>query len=416
MNPKEASSGRSMNAEGVPARPVVAIYADPLLAPSMPWVRAQAESLRLFLPYYVGPRSLQPGGLELPRDRVITIHRMRGIWGRIREAPYKVFGFAPIFLRRLKDIQPHLVHAHGGPATMMATHLSRALGIPLIATFHGSEVTEGNALEFSPHYAVRMYALRREFVAREARLCLAVSQFLRERMLQQGFPESKTIVHYIGVDVRFFCPDPKVEREPVVLFTGQLSEVKGCGHLIAAMARVQVEFPEAELVVIGDGPLRDSLETTARNHLGRFRFLGTLPPERVRDWMNRSQVFCVPSIKTPSGATEAFGIVFAEAQAMQLPVVSCASGGIVEAVTHGKTGILVKEGDHYSLAESILFLLRNEPVRRSMGDAGRQRVCTEFNLERQTRKLEILYGQVLGEAAEETSGESQARLVQGIGP
>jgi glycosyltransferase involved in cell wall biosynthesis len=233
-------------------------------------------------------------------------------------------------------------------------------------------------------------------------------------MLQQGFPESKTVVHYIGVDVRFFCPDPRLQRKPVILFTGRLTEVKGCNHLIAAMARVQAELPEAELVVIGDGPLRTSLESDARVHLRKFRFLGAQPPERVRDWMNHAQVFCVPSVNTPSGATEAFGIVFAEAQAMRLPVVSCASGGIAEAVADGKTGILVKERDDRSLAESILFLLRNEVVRRGMGDAGRERVCAEFNLERQTRKLETLYGQVLCEVAEEPTGESQAKFVRGM--
>jgi glycosyltransferase involved in cell wall biosynthesis len=414
MNLKEASSGRSMSDEGVATRPVVAIYADPLLAPSMPWVRAQAEALRNFSPVYVGPRFLQTGGLELPRERVITIHHMTGIRGRIREAPFKVFGFAPIFFNRLRAARPRLVQAHCGPASLMATRITRALGIPLIATFHGSEVTGGTALESSPHYAARVYARHRGFVAREARLCLAVSQFLRERMLQEGFPENKTIVHYIGVDTRFFCPDPKVEREPVVLFTGQLWEVKGCGQLIAAMARVQAELPEAELVVIGDGRLRESLETAARAHLGRFRFLGTQPPEVVRNWMNRAQVFCVPSAKTPSGATEAFGIVFAEAQAMQLPVVSRASGGIVEAVADGKTGILVKERDDYSLADSILFLLRNETVRRNMGAAGRERVCAEFDLHRQTRKLEALYGHILDEAAEESNGKASGRFAQRV--
>jgi len=320
---------------------------------------------------------------------------MQGTWGRIREVPFKVFGFAPIFLRRLKALQPHLLQAHGGPATLMATHLSRALGIPLIATFHGSEVTEDKAQESSPHYAVRRYARHREFVAREARLCLAVSQFLRERLLHRGFPEKKTIVHYIGVDTGFFRPDPEVRREPIVLFTGRLSEEKGCEHLIAAMARVQTQMPEVELVVIGDGPLRAAVESTARVRLRKFRFLGTQPPERVRDWMNCAQAFCVPSVQTPSGVTEAFGIVFAEAQAMQLPVVSCASGGIAEAVADGKTGFLVREGDEQALAASLLFLLKDEAARRRIGEAGRERVCAEFNLEVQTRKLENIYIQIL---------------------
>src|SRR5258708_32932536 len=168
MKPRETSSECSVCAEGVRTRPVVAIYADPLLAPSMTWVRAQAEALRNFSAVYVGPRFLQTAGLELPRDRVITIHRGRGIWGRIRETPYKVFGFAPVVFNRLRAVQPCLVHAHCGPASLMATRITRAPAIPLIATFHGSEIAEDDALEPSPHYAVRRYARQRGFVARRA--------------------------------------------------------------------------------------------------------------------------------------------------------------------------------------------------------------------------------------------------------
>ena len=380
----------------------------------MTWVRAQAESLQLFTPWYVGPRGLNGGGLALPRDRTLVLHRMGGIAGRVREAPFKVFGFAPMFVNRLKKLRPSLVHAHGGPAALMATHITRALGIPLIASFHGSEVSEEGTLADSPHYSARAYSQHRDFLVREAGMCLAVSRFIRERLLEQGFPQSKTIVHYIGVDTHFFSPDAHIERQPVVLFTGRLSEVKGCEYLIAAMARVQAELPEAELVVIGDGSLRGALESAARATLRKFRFLGTQPPECVRDWKNRAQVFCVPSVQTRSGGAEAFGLVFAEAQAMQLPVVSCTSGGIVEAVADGKTGILVKEREDQALAEALLFLLKNKEARQRMGEAGRERVCKEFNLETQTRQLEGLYCQVLNEKEKRRNGSVPVLAFQGL--
>src|SRR5258708_1175782 len=145
MKPRETSSECSVCAEGVRTRPVVAIYADPLLAPSMTWVRAQAEALRNFSPVYVGPRFLQTAGLELPRDRVITIHRGRGIWGRIRETPYKVFGFAPVFLRRIKRSEPALVHAHTGPGGIGAMPIADSLGVPLVTTLPGGEGTASDS-------------------------------------------------------------------------------------------------------------------------------------------------------------------------------------------------------------------------------------------------------------------------------
>lgn len=400
MNLREISSGYSMGTEGVRTRRVVAIYADPLLAPSMTWVRAQAESLRAFLPYYVGPRGLPEGGLELPRERVITIHRMTGIRGRIREVPFKVFGFAPVFLRRIRKFEPALVHAHSGPGGVAALPIASYLRVPLVTTFHGGEVTTSDSeMAGHRHYSARAYWSRRKQLQSKGSLFIAVSKFIHGKLLEQGYPEDKTILHYIGVDIDFFKPDRQVPREPVVLFVGTLHEGKGCEYAIRTMAKVQVELPEAELVVIGDGPLRPSLERLAGEKLRRYKFVGTQPPEMVRSWMNRAKVFAAPSVTADTGWREAFGIVFAEAQAMCLPVVSFASGGIPEAVKHGETGLLAKERDWEGLASNIQTLLQNDAMRERMARAGRERVRRFFDLDRQTRLLEDIYREVLNRQA-----------------
>ena len=241
----------------------------------------------------------------------------------------------------------------------------------------------------------RDYVRRKDQLKGEGSLFIAVSEFIRGRMINQGFAEENVVLHYIGIDTALFKPDPQIKREPVVLFVGSLREEKGCEFAIRAMAQVQFLNPEVELVILGDGPLRLSLEQLARENLRRYRFLGTQPPNVVRSWMNRALVFCVPSVRTVSGATEAFGIVFAEAQAMHLPVVSFALGGIPEAVKHGETGLLATERNWEGLASNIQLLLQNDAMRQRMAEAGRQRVCNFFNLQKQTRLLEDLYGQVL---------------------
>ena len=78
------------------------------------------------------------------------------------------------------------------------------------------------------------------------------------KLLEQNFPPEKVVVHYTGVDTNLFSP-AQDRREPMVLFVGRLSERKGPHHLIRAMASVQQEYPETELVLIGDGPLRKNL-------------------------------------------------------------------------------------------------------------------------------------------------------------
>ena len=215
-------------------------------------------------------------------------------------------------------------------------------------------------------------------------------------MIHQGFPEQKILVHYIGVDTKLFehfAAD--IHRKPMVLFVGRLVEKKGCSFLLKAMERVQASLPDVELVVIGDGKLRDKLESEAASRLKHYRFLGSQPYNTVQEWMGKASVFCVPSITANSGDAEGFGMVFIEAQASGLPVVSFDSGGIPEAVAHNKTGYLAPEGDWNSLANYILRLLANQATWQDFSHAGIDRVKHMFNLEMQTAKLEAIYDEVL---------------------
>lgn len=145
-------------------------------------------------------------------------------------------------------------------------------------------------------------------------------------------------------------------------------------------------------------PYVQSLENMVRQLPGRWRFLGTQSQDTVREWMNRATVFSVPSITVESGASEGFGMVFAEAQAMGLPVVSFATGGIPEAVAHGKTGFLAPEGDAKRLASYILQLLSNKELWQKFSTEGQKRAREHFNLRKQTKKLEEIYKEVISEA------------------
>lgn len=368
-------------------QPAVLIYRNLLLQPSETFVRSQTEALQHFLPYYVGLRLVQ--GLLLPEDRTLVVNR-GGWFGRMKEISTKLRGFAPTFVQQVKNLQPVLIHAHFGQDGAMALPLVRNLQVPLLVTFHGFDITTID--QYAERSATqRLYFRRREALKREAKLFIAVSEFIKKKLLEQGFPPDKVVVHYIGVDTQLFQPDPAVQREPVVLFVGRLTEKKGCEYLIRAMRTVQAIMPEVELVVIGDGRLRGSLERLAETSLNRYRFLGVQSPEMVRFWMQQAKIFCVPSITAKSGDSEGFGLVFAEAQAMGLPVVSFSSGGIPEAIAHGETGFLAAERDSEKLAAYILRLLKEPELWQKFSRQGQERVRTLFNLHDQTRALERLY-------------------------
>jgi colanic acid/amylovoran biosynthesis glycosyltransferase len=380
-------------------RPTVIIFCDHLLYLSETFIRAQAQALREFKPVYAGSRRVR--GLELPEGSAYTISAGDAA-GKVREIFFKLFGKAPNLVERLRTLDPVLVHAHFGPDGLRALPLAREIGVPLIVTFHGSDATMVRPRRNEVPFGHRRYLANKAVLQRGASLFLAVSDFIRGKLLQQNFPPEKVVVHYTGVDTNLFSP-AQIAIEPVVLFVGRLSERKGPHHLIRAMASVQQQSPETELVLIGDGPLRKELERQAKSSLRKYRFLGAQTPEVVRDWMNRAAVFSAPSIKAESGGEEAFGMVFAEAQAMQKPVVAFASGGVVEAVEHGQTGFLAPEQDWQKLAEYLAVLMRDVDLRQRFGVAGRQRVLRLFDLEKQTRVLERMYSEV-------AAGRAPARM------
>jgi glycosyltransferase involved in cell wall biosynthesis len=383
-----------MNAPAKTKRPLV-IFRDHLMYPSETFIREQAEALQGFTPHYVGSRRVP--GLVLPEDRVLLLNSGGGS-GLVSEALFKLFGVAPGMVRSLQKLDPVLLHAHFGPDGLRAVPLARALHKPLMVTFHGSDATMSDECARHSYPGQRAYVRRRKDLIHSVTRVLAVSNFIRERLLAQGFPPEKVVVHYVGVDTSRLRPDSSVNREPLVLFVGRLVGNKGCAYLMDAMAQVQKSYPSAELVIVGDGPLRTQLEQQARENLRSCRFTGVQTPAQVREWLKRASLFCVPSVTAPDGTSEGFGIVFAEAQSMAVPVVSFATGGVPEAVAHGLTGFLAPETDVNALAGYLSLLISDAELRRTMGAAGRQRVCQQFDLRKQTALLEKIYENVIAEA------------------
>jgi len=369
----------------------IVVFRIQLLPPSETFIVAQAAAMRRFSPYFVGWRRM--AGIELPEDRSWTVDG-GGLSGKLRELRFRYVGPTRNQIARLQARTPRLVYAHFAPDGYAAMQLAEQLGVPLVTALHGFDVTMSDEAIGATRLG-REYLQGRSRLQKKGALFLTCSAYVRERGLALGYPVQRTIVHSIGVDVDRFTPPTLRRREEIVLFVGRLVEKKGCGNLIEAMAEVQRRRPAAELVVIGGGPLRADYEARAAALPVRCRFLGHQPTAVVREWMARASVFCVPSVIAGSGDAEGFGIVFIEAQAMGLPVVSTRSGGIPEAVEDGETGLLVSERDPRALAEAILQLMQDDELWQRFSLAGRIRVLENFNLFKQTRRLECVFEQLL---------------------
>jgi len=384
-----------------PERSIV-IFRDHLGRYSETFIYAQAAAFQRFHPVFVGGRFISRVPLQ-PFETLAA--NSGGVVGKAREYLFKRWRIAPEMMRQLRAIRPELIHAHFGPDGATAIPFARRLNAPLVVTFHGYDVTEDDEQARQSFYAHRLYVSRKDELKRTGAAFIAVSRFVHDLLVQRGFPEERIFDHYIGIDLDLFTPDPAVPREPVVLFVGRLVERKNCAQLIEAMSSIRSDIPNYRLVIIGDGPDEPMLRAMAAEKLPNTEFLGSQPPAEVHRWMNRAKLFCVPSRTAESGDAETFGMVFAEAMAMGVPVVSYVHGGIPEVVSHGETGFLAPEGDARELAEFIRLILNDDDTWRRMSEAGRPHVAKHFDVRKQTMLLEEFYERVINEHRQRGSVE-----------
>ncbi|MGK2935800.1 MAG: glycosyltransferase [Gemmatimonadaceae bacterium] len=290
------------------------------------------------------------------------------------------------WLAAIASARPVVIHAHFGTNGDPAIAIARALCIPVLVTYHGVDIATVARSRRERRRRLRVFA--------GADRVIAVSRFIGACLRDAGCPEEKIVLHHIGVDTGFFSPGARERATNQVLFVGRIVEKKGLVHLVRAMERVRRAVPAAELVVAGDGPLRADMEREASNRGVRATFLGVRTPGQIRDLMRAATVLCGPSTVEPSGNAEGLSMVPVEAQATGLPVVVSISGGNGEGVVEGQTGFLCAAGDESAMAERLIALLTDSDMRARMGASGRDHVSRNFDLLRQTRRLEEIYDSV----------------------
>jgi glycosyltransferase involved in cell wall biosynthesis len=270
----------------------------------------------------------------------------------------------------------------------------------MVVTLHGYDINIKREWWEAGHggAAMRDYPTRLLELGREPRVqFIAVSNAIREQAIAYGLSKDRIFVRYIGVDLAKFFPTgrPNKERQQRVLFVGRLVEKKGCEYLIRAFAKVQMAISDASLTVVGDGPLRPSLQELALCLGVRVQFLGALSSVEVCQELRLAKALCLPSIRAENGDAEGFGIVLLEAQASGVPVVTSAFGGSTEGIREGVTGFSFRERDVSALSAHLISLLTDYSAAASFAAAGPNFVADKFDLLRCTEGLESLYDRLV---------------------
>ena len=364
------------------------------------WIEKISRELKKYQPIIFCPADPelplkeQSGGVEY--IRIPGRRFKRTVYGWFNAFPEDYEKQIAVFL---KQIDPDIIHIHNRPL-LVAYFRERFPGKKIILHMHNLY-----------NYLGRLERPAGPFI-NEADLFLGCSRFVVEAekdRLAVGTPGREVL--YNGVDMDDFRP-PWTDLEEtrslrmrhgllgkkVVLYTGKLRESKGVGVLARAMEEVFQQEPDVVWVLAGGtgfGYRRENKKTDFSERLrrelapwrGRVRFLGFIRPKEMSEVYLLGDVFVAPS-----QLDEGLGLVFLEASAGGLPVISTRQGGIPEVVVHEKTGLLLaKKDDASELAEKILGLLRNPEHARQLGEAGRRHMEDHFSWARIAEATERLY-------------------------
>lgn len=370
-------------------RPAVVIFRSGLLARSETFILAQANHLQRYRPVFAG-LVRYADGLDLGAAPSETL---AGAWSRF--AAKNLAWWPRRALDRLRAQRPALVHAHFGPDGVLALPLARALGVPLVVTFHGYDASvpvhcAGLPRRRWPRWMHR-YALGRPRLIREAAAVVAVSHRVRELVLRQGFPPERITVRHIGIDLP---PPPTAPADahagtPPVVFVGRLVAKKGVLTLLAAWRRLAARGGSLpRLRIVGDGPLRAAVAGATEGL--DVELLGFRPHDEVRGLLAAAACAVVPSETGADGDEEGMPTVLLEAFACGCPVVATRHAGIPDVARDGVDSLLVPERDAEALATALGRMLDDVALRRRLGAAARAR-AEAFAIGPLTAGLEALY-------------------------
>ena len=262
----------------------------------------------------------------------------------------------------------------------VARDLADDLGIPYVVFVHGEDLFQ-NASAKKP----RLRAMVRG-VLLGARTVIAVSELVREGLVQE-FPELQRIdVLPNGVDIELFHPGVGIEHAdgPVrILSAGRLVVGKGHEFVLRALADLTDEGFDIRYTIAGDGPLRAPLEARARG-LGladRVTFTGAYRHEDLPAMLRESDLFVLPSWP------EAFGVVYLESLASGVPVVAAQAGGARSFVSIDVDGYLVQQGDSGDVCRAIRAFVNLSPSQRQSMRAAARLKATQFTWQRNANDL-----------------------------
>jgi glycosyltransferase involved in cell wall biosynthesis len=276
-------------------------------------------------------------------DGSIMDNLKKGFYQKL-QLPFMIASFSYRFIYRVLVWKPAAIHAHwiipGGFISKLAPW------IPRVVTTHGGDVY---ALNSKLLLSLKRSILRNSTVT-------TVNTEMRDQLIAKKLITEAEVIP-MGVKLE----NLQVEKKPLqVVFVGRLVEKKGLQYLLQAVEKI-----DCNLKVIGDGPLRTSLQAMASKNV---QFLGQQPKETVMRTIAESELMVIPSVVAQSGDREGLPVTLMEAAANRTAVIATDMSGINDVITDGESGLLIAERDVENLRLAIKKVLEDSDLRTTLAE------------------------------------------------
>ena len=301
------------------------------------------------------------------------------------EVSYKVLISKFKLLKYIKEDNIDIIHANSRVTQVLSFLIQRACGTPYVSTCHGF---------FKKRFFRKIFPCWGNKV-------IAISESVKEHLIEDFKVNERDIrVIHNGIDVNKFREQRIEDREqrkkdlglgdgPVVGIVARLSEEKGHGYLIKAMEAVIARIPRAQLVIVGEGRMREELVNLTKT-AGLEKSIFFLPSVMdTQEVLSGMDLFVLPSLK------EGLGLALMEAMACGLCVIGSGVGGIKSLIQDKYNGLLIRPADTQELSRAILELLQNPAQAKSLGANARVFIKQNFSKERMISETEEVYSECL---------------------
>jgi glycosyltransferase involved in cell wall biosynthesis len=306
-----------------------------------------------------------------------------------------------VLMRSLQELKPDIVHASLtlSPLDFLLPEICEELNLPLVATFHTPFDSKIRNLKSSTQYLT--YQLHAPFLAHYHKVII-FSQIQRDLLIKLGVPAENVVVIPNGVDEQKYSPGSsnfkdRLNTKHLFVYQGRIAKEKNVEALLKAWKYSQMGN-DCLLLIVGDGPLKASLELFyGKEH--NILWFGFVPEEERRiDILRSTDVFILPSL------VEGLSLSLLEAMSCGVACLATDAGADGEVLENGAGVVLNTQGVTTQL-KTLLPLFRDHPeIITLLGQKARQRILERYTLSQNINRLEKLYAEVLEKKPFQLSG------------